>query len=55
MGGAIRAAQHGLNHSLKALEQTFCNKSLEVISPDKSNKEIYERASDQIKSMLLIL
>ena len=55
MGGAIRAAQHGLNRSLKALEQTFCNKSLEVISPDKSNKEIYERASDQIKSMLLIL
>lgn len=55
LGGAIRAAQHSLDLSLEELEAIFCSNSLEVISPNTSNKEIYERVSDEIKSMLLIL
>ena len=55
LGGAIRAAQHCLNFSLKTLEAGFCNNSSELIHPNKSNKETYESAAKEIKSMLLIL
>lgn len=55
LGGAIRAAQHCLNYSLETLETHFCNNGSEVIKPNKANKEIYEKASEAIQSMLLIL
>ena len=55
LGGAIRAAQHSLNFSLKTLEEAFCLNSTELIKPNKSYKDIYEVATENIKSMLLIL
>ena len=55
LGGAIRAAQHCLNYSLKELESSFCNNGLKVISPNKTNKEVYEKASKAIQSMLLTI
>ena len=55
LGGAIRAAQHGLNCLLVELEETFCRKTKEVIKPNISNRETYERAIGEIKSMLLTL
>lgn len=55
LGGAIRAAQHSLNFSLKTLEEAFCANSTELIKPNKSYKDIYEVATENIKSMLLIL
>ena len=55
LGGAIRAAQHSLNYSLKTLEEAFCANSTELIKPNKTNKHIYEVATENIKSMLLLL
>lgn len=55
LGGAIRAAQHCLNFSLGKLEETFCVKHFGLIKPNKSNKEVYEKATEVIKSMLLVL
>ena len=55
LGGAIRAAQHSLNYSLEELEDNFCKKTTEVIVPNIQNKKIYERAIDDIKSILLTL
>lgn len=55
LGGAIRAAQHCLDCSLENLEASFCGISSEVIKPDESNKAVYEKATEAIKSMLLIL
>ena len=36
LGGAIRAAQHSLNLSLKTLEEAFCVNYTELIKPNKS-------------------
>ena len=55
LGGAIRAAQHSLNCSLKTLEEAFCANSTELIKPNKTNKGVYEVATENIKSMLLLL
>jgi xylulokinase len=55
LGGAIRAAQHGLHFSLEALEEHYCTIDSEVIKPNKANKAIYEKASEVLKSMLLTL
>ena len=55
LGGAIRAAQHCLNHSLESLETSFCSNSSEVIKPNGSHKELYTNAIEEIKSMLLVL
>ncbi|MDG1701903.1 MAG: FGGY-family carbohydrate kinase [Opitutae bacterium] len=55
LGGAIRAAQHCLNHSLESLEASFCSNSSEVIKPNESHKELYTKAIEEIESMLLVL
>lgn len=55
LGGAIRAAQHGLNFTLEELESNFCNNISEIISPNESNKEVYKKASEAIQSMLLTI
>ena len=55
LGGSMRAAQHCLNISLATLEEAFCSNGTALIKPNKSNKEVYEIATESIKSMLLIL
>ena len=55
LGGAIRAAQHGLNFPLNILEKRYCALGSEEILPNKKNKEIYNQLSKSIKLMLLTL
>ena len=55
LGGAIRAAQHGMNLSLEELETIYCKTGDEIIQPIKASKDAYDEAIGAIKSMLLTL
>ena len=55
LGGAIRAAQHALNFPLRILEDQYCTSNSEIILPNISNKNVYHKVSESIKSMLLTL
>tara|TARA_B100002019_G_C20886062_1_gene411104 strand:- start:307 stop:600 length:294 start_codon:yes stop_codon:yes gene_type:complete len=55
LGGAMRAAQHGLNFKIKELEMNFCTSNLEMIQPNKSTEHEYNKATNAIQSMLLTI
>ena len=55
LGGAMRAAQHGLSFKIEELEKNFCTSNLDMIRPNKSTEHVYHKATNAIQSMLLTM